>query len=96
MMELTPSWDPAKAKSNTNKHGTTFEEAATVFRDANERLIHDPDHSQTEDRFLLLGLSARLRLLAVAHSYRKGDCEIRIISARKATRREREQYEGFS
>ena len=95
MMELTPSWDDAKAKANAKKHGVSFREAATVFCDANARLQNDPDHSQTEDRFLLLGLSVKLRILAVAHSYRKGDCEIRIISARKATKRERKQYEEF-
>ena len=95
MMELTPSWDPAKARGNAAKHGVAFEEAATVFCDTNARLMHDPDHSQTEDRFLLLGLSVKLRILAVAHSYRRGDSEIRIISARKASKRERRQYEGF-
>lgn len=94
-MELTPSWGLSKAGSNARKHGVTFEEAATAFADVNARLMHDPDHSQSEDRFVLLGLSVRLRVLAVAHSYRKGDSEIRIISARKATRRERQQYEEF-
>jgi len=95
MLELTPTWDPSKAASNAKKHGVSFDEAATVFCDRNARLIHDPDHSQEEDRFLLLGLSAKLRLIAVAHSYRKGGTEIRIISARKATRGERGQYEEF-
>ncbi len=95
MMDIIPSWDRAKAKMNAAKHGVTFEEASTAFSDPNARLLGDPDHSQAEDRNLLLGLSGRLRLLTVAHSYRKGDTEIRIISARIATRRERRQYEEF-
>ena len=86
------SWDPAKAKSNKKKHGVSFEEAQTVFYDDNARFIHDPDHSEDEDRFILLGLSAVLRLLIVCHNYREGDSIIRIISARKATRNEQKQY----
>ncbi len=67
----------------------------TVFADENARLKHDPDHSQDEDRFILLGFSAKLRLLVVVHACRQDDKEIRIISARKATPKERKQYGGF-
>jgi uncharacterized DUF497 family protein len=91
-MPLEFSWDPAKAKTNKIKHGVSFEEAQTVFYDDQARLTHDPDHSDQEDRFLLLGMSAVLRLLVMCHSYREHDAIIRIISARKATRNERKQY----
>jgi len=69
-----------------------FAEAETVFADEHAQLIDDPDHSTEEDRFLLLGLSARLRILVVAHTYREAEGMIRIISARRATRRERDIY----
>jgi uncharacterized protein len=70
----------------------SFDEAQTVFLDENALLIHDPDHSSKEDRFILLGLSAKLRLLVVCHCYHKSDEVIRIISARKATRAEQKIY----
>ncbi len=92
MKGLTFRWDPKKAETNQGKHGVSFEEAQTVFHDENARLIFDPDHSNTEDRFLLLGLSAQLRLLVVSHTYREAEAVIRIISARKATRQEQHQY----
>ena len=85
-------WDEAKASSNERKHGVSFEEAKSVFADDFARLIADPDHSGEEDRFVLLGLSASLRVLVVCHCYRRGDT-IHIISARKANRSERRQYE---
>ena len=88
-------WDGAKAAENLHKHGVSFNEASTVFADENARLKHDPDHSQEEDRFLLLGFSAKLRLLVVCHAYRKDDGVIRIISARKATPSERKQYGSY-
>ena len=94
MDSLTFEWDSEKAESNLRKHGVSFEEARSAFDDESGRLIADPDHSDNEDRFILLGISARFRLLVVAHCYRQGD-EIRIISARKADKRERMQYEGF-
>ena len=94
MNRLEFSWDPAKARSNKRKHGVSFEEAQTVFYDDNARLIYDPDHSQEEDRFILLGMSTTLRLLIVCHSYRKGESLIRIISARRATKSEQHQYSG--
>jgi uncharacterized DUF497 family protein len=92
MTTLRFEWDEAKAVSNARKHGVTFEEARSVFFDENARLIHDPDHSEEEDRFILLGLSNSLDLLVVGHCYRSdGNC-IRIISARKATARESRAY----
>jgi len=85
------NWDPKKAHSNLNKHGISFTEARTVFLDENALLINDPDHSQDEDRFIPLGFSHKLRVLVVCYS---GEGHvIRIISARKATRSERKQYQ---
>ncbi len=91
-MSLSFEWDPRKASLNLRKHGVSFEEAVTVFADERARLMDDPDHSAEEERFLLMGLSAGLRLLVVAHSYRSRDSVIRLISARKATRPERRHY----
>ena len=90
-MALHFLWDPRKAGSNERKHGIGFQEATTVFDDSLSVTIHDPAHSVDEQRFLLLGLSIRRRLLVVAHSER-GE-SIRIISARRANRRERRIYE---
>ena len=87
-------WNPAKARENVRKHGVSFDEAQTVFADEQAILLVDPDHSADEDRFALLGLSAPLRVLVVAHCYREGDSVVRIISARKATRTERAQYDA--
>jgi uncharacterized DUF497 family protein len=92
MEEMTFSWDERKDRENQRKHGVSFEEAATAFADENARLKHDPDHSREEERFVLLGFSAKLRLLVVAHAYRQDGAQIRIVSARKATRNERRQY----
>jgi len=92
MDELEFVWDDQKAQQNKQKHGVTFEEAQTVFYDENARLTYDPDHSEDEDRFILLGMSSILRLLIVCHVYREGDTLIRVISARKATKREQQQY----
>ncbi len=91
VLELRIEWDENKDRANQRKHGVSFDEAATVFVDEEGRLIADPEHSDEEDRFVLLGLSAALRLLLVVHCYRKDEL-IRIISARKATRHERAQY----
>lgn len=85
-------WDDKKAARNRLKHGIGFEEAKTVFYDEYARLIPDPDHSLEEERFLLLGVSTALRVLVVCHCYRSNDCEIRLISARKATLHEQHQY----
>jgi uncharacterized protein len=92
MAELKIEWDQAKSRSNRRKHGIGFEEAATVFYDDNALLLADPDHSVGEDRFVLLGLSAALRVIVVCHCYRTDDEIIRIISARKASRAERLVY----
>jgi uncharacterized protein len=89
------SWDEGKNRENLRKHGISFEEASTAFSDENARLKHDPDHSQDEDRFILLGFSAKLRLIVVSHVYRQDGQQIRIVSARKATRNERKQYGQF-
>lgn len=91
MDELRFEWDPNKADSNRKKHGISFEEAQTAFYDDNARLINDPEHSQDEDRYILLGLSQVLRLLVICHVYRDEDV-IRIISARIATKSESRQY----
>lgn len=85
-------WDPAKNVENKRKHGVSFEEASTVFADDHALLLADPDHSTEEDRFILMGFSASLRILVVCHCYRRGDQIIRIISARKALRSERAVY----
>jgi len=86
------AWDVEKAKANVRKHHVSFEEATSVFADENARLKSDPEHSDEEDRFVILGFSSALRLLVVCHVYRQGDQVIRLISARKATRNERKQY----
>lgn len=86
-------WDPRKAAGNLRKHGVSFDEARTVFADEHGLLIDDPEHSTQEDRFILLGVSTSTRLLVVVHCYRADDQLIRIISARKADRLERRQYE---
>ena len=95
MSDMAFSWDDRKARENLRKHGVSFEEATTAFADEKARLKHDPDHSRNEDRFILLGFSAKLRMLVVAHVYRLAETEIRVISARKATRNERKQYGQF-
>lgn len=85
-------WDLSKAIINIDKHGITFEEASTVFNDEYAILFDDPDHSIQEERFLLLGMSMKARMLIVCHCIRH-DSVIRIISARKATKKESEQYD---
>ncbi len=85
-------WDERKAAANLKKHGVSFEQAKAVFYDDRAKLIDDPDHSEDEDRFILLGLSSDLRVLVVCHCYRTEKNVIRIISARKATAREKETY----
>jgi uncharacterized protein len=90
-MDLRFEWDSAKADANAQKHGVTFQEASTVFGDPLSFTIPDPDHSGSEDRFLLLGRSGTGRLLVVTHTERRD--AIRIISARPASRPERREYE---
>ena len=90
-MAIGFSWDPRKAASNDRKHGVSFEEAVTAFGDPLSLTVPDPKHSGSENRFVLLGISANSRLLVVAHVERGDD--IRLISARLASRRERIEYE---
>jgi len=94
-MKIKFTWDEDKALINQQKQGVSFEEAQGVFYDDYARLIADPDHSQQEERFLLLGLSEQFRLLLVCHCYRESGGQLRIISARKANKSEHRQYEGF-
>ena len=91
-MDLQFIWDENKDKINQKKHTVSFQEAQTVFLDDNAQMIYDTDHSEGEDRFLLLGISMRLRIIVVCHCYRENDETIRIISDRKATKKEEEQY----
>lgn len=92
---FTFEWDEKKDDSNQKKHGVSFDEAKTVFTDQFARLIPDPDHSEEEDRFILLGTSIHSRLLVVCHCVRLKE-SIRIISARKADKQERQNYQGYS
>ena len=85
-------WDEKKNQENIKKHNISFEEARTVFYDPKGKLIHDPDHSDEEDRFIILGLSKSLNLLVVCHCYRENDEVIRIITARRATKNEETSY----
>ncbi len=84
-------WDPAKAEANLRKHGVSFAEAVTAFGDPLSMNMQDPDHSEGEHRFIVLGMSVRYRLLVVSYADRPP--RTRIISARLATRHERRQYE---
>ncbi len=95
MDNITFSWDEKKNELNHIKHGVSFEEAKTVFDDEFGRLISDPDHSEDEDRFVLLGLSQEIQLLMVCHCYRGKNDVIRIISARKANKSETKQYREY-
>ena len=88
-------WDDRKARSNLAKHGISFEEAQTVFLDEDARLIDDPDHSEGEERFVILGYSLRAKCLIVSHCYRDEESVIRLISARPATKQEERSYRDF-
>ena len=92
MNDLSFEWDKSKATINLKKHGVSFEEAKSAFSDERAKLISDPDHSEDEDRFILLGYSSSMRLLVVCHCYRTDESIIRIISARKASRHEAASY----
>ena len=92
MKDIAFEWDETKNKFNVKKHGVSFEEAELVFFDEYALLIADPDHSENEDRFVLLGLSAKLRLLMVCHCFEVEGGLIRIISCRKANRKEMSLY----
>ena len=93
MQQLKFQWDDRKNTANVKKHKVSFEEAQTVFYDPNALLIADPEHSEKENRFVLLGLSDRLRTLVVCHCYRESESVIRIISARRANKKETKTYE---
>jgi len=92
MNDIRFEWDERKSRENKRKHKVSFKEAQTVFLDENAIRFFDPDHSQNGDRFLMIGMSFTLRVLIVCHCYRKDDSIIRIISARKADKREQSDY----
>ena len=91
-MDLVFEWDEGKNSANREKHRVSFEEARSAFLDENARVLPDPEHSETEDRFILLGLGTSGRILVVCHCYREEESIVRIISARKADREEQRQY----
>ena len=95
MKTIEFEWDENKNKINQKKHKISFDEAITVFDDVEALMIDDPEHSQEEERFIILGLSNKPNLLVVCHCYRESDTVIRIISARKATTNETKQYYGL-
>ncbi len=86
------TWDEGKSRANKRKHKVSFEEAQSAFLDENAIRFFDPDHSEDEDRFLMLGMSYKLRVLVVSHCYRESESVIRIISARKADKKEQANY----
>nr|WP_200892322.1 BrnT family toxin [Aliterella atlantica] len=88
-------WDERKARVNEQKHGVSFTEAETVFYDENARLLYDAEHSSEEDRYIMLGMSDSLLLLVVCHVYKEDEETIRIFSARRANKREQQQYKSF-
>ena len=92
MNNIRFQWNQNKSNENFKKHKVSFEEAKTVFVDENARLITDPEHSINEERFIIIGLSNKLRILVVVHTYKENDEVIRIISARKATKSETKYY----
>ena len=97
MRALRFEWDDTKESQNHRKHGVSFHEAMSVFSDERAMLIDDPDHSEHEERFILLGLSSALRTLVVCHCYRDREGVIRLISARRANAQERRRYQrGWS
>lgn len=95
MSQIRFEWDNQKALTNERKHGITFADAESVFSDENARLIFDPEHSLEEDRYIILGISSLHGLLVVSHIYKQNDQIIRIISARKATKKEQQKYREF-
>ena len=95
MSTLRFDWDPRKARANQIAHGVSFDEAKTVFFDEYARIISDPEHSDDEERFVLLGMSVGLRVLVVCHCYRESGNLIRIISARRADKSERREYARY-
>mgnify|MGYP003309481480 CR=1 FL=1 len=97
MRTIEFEWDENKNEINKKKHGLSFEEAREVFEDEDAILFDDPDHSLDEDRFLIIGETKSLKICIVSHCYRDNDNIIRLISARKATKKEKKIYEeGWS
>jgi uncharacterized DUF497 family protein len=94
MKSVSFSWDDRKNLANQKKHKVSFEEAQSVFFDEHAIEYYDPDHSESEDRFLMLGLSYQVRVLVVSYTLREDETEIRIISAKKATKKEQKAYTG--
>ena len=94
MNKISFSWNERKNKANQKKHGVSFEEAQTVFFDEQAIEFYDFEHSHSEERFLMLGLSAKLRILLVCYCLREKNNVIRIISVRKATKKEQKSYTG--
>jgi len=92
MKKLIFEWDDRKNVSNQRKHGVSFEDAQTVFFDERAIEFDDPDHLTQEERFILLGLSQSLKVLVVCHCYRRNESKIRLISARRATKKEQDAY----
>jgi uncharacterized DUF497 family protein len=92
MHEFRFEWDSAKERANLKKHGIAFDEARTVFSDENAVQFFDPDHSEEEDRFILLGMSAKLRVIIVCHCFRESETVVRVFSARKADKNEEREY----
>jgi uncharacterized DUF497 family protein len=92
MDELRFEWDKRKERVNIKKHGVSFDEARSVFYDENSIQFFDPDHSENEDRFILLGISFKLRILVVCHCFMESETIVRIISARKADGDEEDEY----
>ena len=92
MSDIFFQWDERKSRENKQKHKVSFEEAQTVFFDENAIRFFDPEHSEDEDRFLMLGMSFSLRVLVVCHCYQENESTIRLISARKANKHERLEY----
>ena len=95
MKHLSFEWNKRKETANINKHGVSFEEARTTFFDEHAIVFHDPDHSDDEDRFILLGTSYKLNTLVVCHCFREEETIVRIISARKADRDESMKYWNY-
>ncbi|MCL2087486.1 MAG: BrnT family toxin [Oscillospiraceae bacterium] len=93
-LDMLFDWDEKKSKINEKKHGITFWEATTAFGDERAQIYDDEEHSNEEERFVLLGYSESSKLLMVCHCYRESDAVTRIISARKATAHERKKYEN--
>ena len=92
MDRLKFEWDSKKDQTNTKKHGVSFNEAQTVFYDEHAIQFFDPEHSESEDRFILLGTSFKSNTLVVCHCFREEETKVRIISARKADKSEEEAY----